>query len=134
MTDIKHQITITATAGVIYNLFTTKAGIQKWLTKEDGWKITGNEKLGDTLSFYFGGDHHEMRISKLTPNKEVKWECTVGHPEWIGTSVSFTIENKDGKSILFFAHKGWKSKTAWFEQCSQVWEGSIADVKKAAEK
>ena len=57
-----------------------------------------------------------MKISKLEADKEVKWDCTVGHPEWIGTSVSFIIESKEDKNILHFAHTGWANQTKFFEQ------------------
>ncbi|WP_152270735.1 SRPBCC family protein [Agriterribacter humi] len=133
MADINHQIAIKASAKKIYELISTKEGIQKWLTKGDGWKIKGKENLGDTLLFYFGENHHEMKISKLEPNKEVKWACIVGHPEWIGTSVSFIIESKGAENILHFAHKGWTKRTNFFKQCSQVWEGSVVDIKNVVE-
>jgi uncharacterized protein YndB with AHSA1/START domain len=133
MADIKRQLTIKAPAKKIYGLIATKKGIREWLTKEDGWKITGEEKPGDTLLFIFSENHHEMKISKLDPQKEIKWECTVGHPEWVGTTVDFTIEVKEDKCILHFAQEGWASKTKFFEQCNEVWAGNIADIKKLAE-
>src|SRR6187402_1592716 len=133
MADINHQITINASAKKIYELISTKTGIQKWLTKEDGWKIKGKETLGDMLLFYFGENHHEMKISKLEPNREVKWNCTAGHPEWIGTSLSFIIESNGDKNILHFAHKGWANSTDFFEQCNQVWAGCVQDIKNVVE-
>lgn len=133
MPNIKHQITIEAPARKIYPLMTTKNGIQQWLRKEDGWQITGEEKVGGILSFHFGGNHHDMEIIQLVPDKEVKWHCPVGHPEWIGTSVQFTIESKEGKSILHFEHSDWKSQSEFFNQCSQVWAGNLEDIKLIAE-
>ena len=134
MANINHQIIIKAPAKKIYELISTKTGIQKWLTKEDGWKIKGNENIGDTLLFYFGENHHEMKISKLEPNREVKWNCVAGHPEWIGTSLSFIIESDGDRNVLHFVHKGWKNTSDFFEQCNQVWEGSLIDIKNAAEQ
>ena len=133
MAAIKHQISIKASAKQVYALIATNAGIRKWLTKEDGWKITGRESVGATLLFDFGENHHEMKISKLEPNKVVKWECMVGHPEWVGTTVDFSIEAKEDKCILHFTQEGWAAKTEFFEQCNQVWRGSISDIKRVAE-
>lgn len=133
MPDIKHTISIKASAEEIYELIATKKGIQKWLTKEDGWKIVGKEMPGDILFFHFGADHHEMKISKLDVNKEVKWNCIFGHPDWIGTSLSFNIESNGDKNILHFEHSGWKSKTEFFVQCNQVWAGCVEDIKHVAE-
>jgi len=133
MPDIKHTVTINALPENIFNLVATKVGIQKWLTREDGWKITGNENIGDTLVFYFGGNHHEMKISKLIPNKEVQWDCTVGPPDWVATSVCFAIETKGQKSILRFEHSGWAKQTDFFTLCDQVWKGCVTDIKNVAE-
>src|ERR1700682_5716446 len=102
MASIKHQINIDAPAGIIYEFITSTDGIQQWLPKTEGWLITGQKNLGGILFFHFGPDHHEMKISKLDPNKEVRWECIAGHPEWVGTTVDFKIEDKGYKSILYF--------------------------------
>lgn len=133
MEDIKHHIIIKAPVKAIYKLIATKAGIRKWLTKDNGWKITGKENIDDSLFFYFGGNHHEMKILKLTLDKEVNWICPFGPPEWINTAVSFKIEAKDGISILYFAHTGWAKKSAFFTLCNEVWKSCIADIKNAAE-
>ena len=133
MPGIKHSISIKASAEEIYELIATRKGIQKWLTKEDGWKIVGKERLGDILFFHFGVDHHEMKISKLNLNKEVKWDCIFGHPDWIGTFLSFKIEIKGDKNILHFEHNGWKRKTDFFVQCNQVWAGCVQDIKNLVE-
>lgn len=133
MEVIQHHIIIKAPAKTIYRLIATKTGIRKWLTKDNGWKITGKGNIGDSLFFYFGGNHHEMKILKLTPDKEVNWICPFGPPEWINTVVSFKIETKDGISILSFEHKGWAEKSAFFKLCNEVWKSSIADIKNVAE-
>jgi uncharacterized protein YndB with AHSA1/START domain len=133
METIKHQVTIDAPAHTIYALVATKAGIKKWLTKSDGWRIEGDENTGGTLLFYFHDGHHEMKVLKLDPNKEVWWECTVGHPEWLGTSVSFIIESKKDNCVLHFAQGGWAKQTEFYKQCDQVWKGCVSDIKKQAE-
>ena len=133
MADIQHQIGIHATAKEIYDLIATKKGIQKWLTAAEGWNITGEENVGGTLTFHYGGNFHEMKILKLDSNKEVNWECPAGHPEWIGTTVDFTIENKGTDNVLHFTQAGWAKKTEFFEMCSQVWAGCVATIKKLAE-
>jgi uncharacterized protein YndB with AHSA1/START domain len=134
MSTINHQLIIKAPAKKIYELISIKTGIQKWLTKGNGWKIKGKENIGDTLLFYFGENHHEMQISKLELNREVKWNCVAGHPEWIRTSVSFIIESYEDKNVLHFAHTGWTNTSDFFEQCNQVWEGCLIDIKNAAER
>jgi|GEM_PF-1320978 len=133
METIKHQVTIDAPAHTIYALAATKAGIRKWLTKSDGWRIEGDENEGGTILFYLHEGHHEMKVVQLDPDKEVLWECIVGSPEWLGTSVSFTVEPKADRCILQFTHSGWAQRTEFFEQCKKVWKGCVSDIKKLAE-
>jgi uncharacterized protein YndB with AHSA1/START domain len=133
METIKHQVTIDAPAHTIYALVATKAGIRKWLTKADGWRIEGEENVGGILLFYFHENHHEMKILKLDPNKEVVWECTAGDPEWLDTLVSFKIEGKGEQCILQFAQSGWEKQTEFYKQCDKVWKGCVTDIKKLAE-
>ena len=133
MPDIMHQAAINAAAKEIYQLLTTKAGLQKWLTTEEGWKITGEESVGGILRFNLGENFHEMKIVKLEPNKQVRWECTTGHPEWLGTTVDFFIEDNVKKCTLQFAHRGWADSTKFFQECDQAWGNYTAAIKKVAE-
>jgi uncharacterized protein YndB with AHSA1/START domain len=133
MADITHIAEIKAPAHKIYELLATKTGMRQWLRKEDGWEIMGDEQLGDTLLFYFHEGHHEMSILKLDEDKEVKWECRFGHPEWLGTTVSFLIQDSGVQCALRFSHNGWEDKTGFFEQCDKVWAGYVQDIKKLAE-
>jgi uncharacterized protein YndB with AHSA1/START domain len=134
MADIKHQTTINAPASKIYELITTIRGIHKWLPVSEGWKITGQENVGGTLTFFYGPYFHEMKILKLDLDKEVKWLCPIGHPEWVGTTVDFSIEDNGDERLLNFSHAGWAAKTEWFEQCNQIWGSYVNTIKKLAEK
>jgi uncharacterized protein YndB with AHSA1/START domain len=51
MADIMHQITVKAPTTKIYELIVTKTGIRQWLSKEDSWKVTGEEKPRGILFF-----------------------------------------------------------------------------------
>jgi len=133
MADIMHQVAINAPAKQIYPLLSTKAGIQQWLKAEDSWKITGAENLGGSLIFNYNDSQHTMKIIKLETNKEVRWECTDGPPEWIGTTVDFFIEDNVKKCTLLFSHNGWAERTKFFQQCDQAWGGYVADIKKQVE-
>jgi hypothetical protein len=97
--------------------------------------VTGETERGSTIHFHFGRDYHkEMKITSLDENRHVKWECLVGDPEWVGTSVSFDIEvNTDGKSILRFAHNGWQDETDLYGLCTHHWGRYMESLKNVAE-
>ena len=130
MADIRHFVNIKAPAKKIYEAVSTKNGLKSWWTD----KVTGGEKEGETIQFHFGPDYHkDMAIKKIVPGKRVEWACTVGHPEWVGTKLSFDIEDKGDKSILRFAHDGWREETDLYGQCSYDWAGFIRSLKNMAE-
>ena len=62
-----------------------------------------------------------MRVKGLTPNKAVHWVCEDGDKQWVDTKVSFSLEEKDGKTALRFAHRDWKEATDFYETCNFHW-------------
>jgi uncharacterized protein YndB with AHSA1/START domain len=130
MANIRHLVSIKAPAAKIYEAISTKEGLQKWWTD----KVTGEAGVGQTLEFHFGPDYHQdMKVTKLDPNREVKWESTDGHPEWVGTTVDFAIEDKGDKSTLRFAHDGWKNQTDLLAECTYHWGRFMTSLKNVAE-
>ena len=102
--------------------------------------------------FPFGPTYHkEMKIEKLSPSKQVKWNCIAGAEEWVGTSLSFTIHQEDNKSmlnshpeilgqlqqqkdfekgaLLVFHHDDWKEYTHMFAECSYTWGQFLRSLK-----
>ena len=59
-----------------------------------------------------------MKVTVLTPNKKVEWECVSSIEEWIGTTISFDLEEKGVNTILRFTHGGWRAITDMFAGCN----------------
>ena len=74
-----------------------------------------------------------MKIITLTPNKKVEWKCINSIEEWIGTEVSFDMEEKDGKTIVRFAHAGWRAVTDTFAGCTYDWAIFLKSLKSFCE-
>ncbi len=116
--SIKHLLVIRSSPEKIYKALTTKAGAANWWTSQT--KI--GSKVGDVNIFNFGETYHnKMKIVKLAPNKSVEWECLEGDKEWIGTLLSFNIEQQENNSILRFAHSRWQEETDFFASCNYHW-------------
>ena len=47
-----------------------------------------------------------MTVIELIPEKRVRWQCVDGAKEWIGTELSFELQEKDGATVLLFAQRG----------------------------
>jgi uncharacterized protein YndB with AHSA1/START domain len=133
MADIMHQAVINTPSKTIFALLSTKDGLQQWLTPGEGWKIQGDQSLGGVLRFNLNDSFHEMKVIISEKDKQVRWECVQGHPEWLGTTVDFFIEDNVKKCTRQFAHNGWESHTKFFQECDQAWGNYVSLIKKAAE-
>jgi hypothetical protein len=74
-----------------------------------------------------------MEVTELTPNKRVAWECIHSMEEWIGTTISFDLEEKNGNTMLRFAHAGWRAVTDMYASCSYDWALFMKSLKSFCE-
>ena len=52
-----------------------------------------------------------MKIIDLIHNKKVAWLCTRSNDEWMNTTISFELEESEGRTIIRFSHAGWRALT-----------------------
>ena len=117
MADIRHLLTIKAPASKVYEAVTSQKGLQNWWTT----KVKGNSKEGEQLQFGFDPDYAKSFDVKKSNRKNVEWKCTNAHPEWIGTTVRFDLEENNGATTVRFAHDGWKNETDMYALCNFHW-------------
>ena len=129
MADIKHYLIIKAAPEKIYEAITTQDGLASWWAKQ----TTANPEVGFVNVFTFGKFRNEFKVTKLIPNSKVEWECINSIEEWIGTGISFDLEEKDGRTILRFAHSGWKEITDTFADCNYTWALFMKSLKSLCE-
>jgi uncharacterized protein YndB with AHSA1/START domain len=128
--NIRHFLVITAPAERVYRAVTEQDGLAGWWTPE----TIAKPEIGHINEFRFGDRYHnKMRISELKPNEKVVWECLQGDKEWVGTNISFDLENKDSSTILRFAHSGWKNETDFFASCNFNWGYYMQSLKSYCE-
>ena len=79
----KREGLIGAPAETIYDALTNQEGLSAW------WSDAKAKPERDSVArFTFGPDYFkEMRITELTPSKQVKWTCIAGADEWVRTTV-----------------------------------------------
>jgi len=118
MNHIKHLLIINASAETIFKNISTQQGLQNWWTKE----TIAKPEIGFKNDFKFGGAYHKvMRITELVRNESITWVCEEGDSEWLGTEISFRIEELNGKNTLRFSHRNWRETTDYFESCNYHW-------------
>lgn len=127
--EIRHNVVIKATPGKIYKAITDQEELANWWTRD----TTAKPEAGFVNIFLFGRFRNEMKVTKLTHNKKVEWECINSIPEWVGTHISFELQEKDNHTLLRFTHKGWKEMSDTFAGCNYDWALSIKSLKSLCE-
>jgi uncharacterized protein YndB with AHSA1/START domain len=129
MAEIRHNVVIKAAPEKVYNAITTQEGIESWWCKN----TTAKPELGFVNVFIFGKFRNEMKVTVLTPNKKVEWECIGSIEEWVGTTISFDLEEKGGNTILRFTQGGWRAVTDTFASCNYDWALFMKSLKSFCE-
>ena len=130
MPSIKHYLLIKAQPEKVYTALSKTEGLCGWWTVE----AKADERVGGTAEFTFGERYYnKMKITNLLNNKKVEWKCLEGDKEWIGTTVLFDLEEKDGGTILRFSHNNWKEETDFFASCNYNWGYYLKSLKQLCE-
>jgi uncharacterized protein YndB with AHSA1/START domain len=124
--SIRQLVRIQSSPEKIYSAITTQEGLSSWWTP----KVTARPKVDSIASFHFGPSYaKEMKIVKLTPNKEISWKCTSATEEWLDTDLHFFLRPYENGTELFFEHNNWRDFTEMFSQCSFDWAMFLRSLK-----
>jgi len=129
MSDIKHKLIIKATPAIVFDAITTQQGLEGWWAKQTHAK----PETGFVNIFTFGTAKNEIKVIELLPNKKVDWAVLVSADEWVGTNITFSLEEKDDKTILRFQHTGWRAVTDFYAECNYAWGRFMTSLKSYCE-
>jgi uncharacterized protein YndB with AHSA1/START domain len=141
MTALSHRLLIAAKPEKVYNAINDPQALSKWWTP----KI---EISGGNIKFHFGESYFkEMKIVSQKTDTQVAWECLAGADEWIGTTITFELndfnlkyhpemtgqwEQLCGKidvTLLTFRHDGWNNLSPMFAECNYTWALFLRSLK-----
>lgn len=130
MANIEHLQTVHVPASKVYETLTTAEGLSEIWTNE----LVISNQIGFINEFRFGSnDTTKMRIEELIADKKVVWQCIDSDPEWIGTTISFDIQEKNGKSFITLRHTNWKEVTPFYRSCNYNWAIFLYSLKSYCE-
>ena len=131
MVVLHHQVPIEASPAKVYAAISTSEGNRGWWTADS--KV--DQKTGGKAAFGF--DKREMvfnmTVDKLIPNEEVVMSCHGDHPEWNGTTLTWSIAKDGDQTSLRFTHSGWKSASDFCASCNSMWGQLMFRLKRYAE-
>ena len=136
MVDIIHRIGIKAPAAKVYKALSTIDGLAHWWTEE----VEGEEGIGGKITFTFRSETGDikgkmsMEVQELNPDKDVRWRCIEGPPEWIGTVITFAMSQQDDQTIIIFGHRNWREAVEFTAHCSMKWAVFLLSLREYVEK
>lgn len=130
MEKIEHINYIKAPIAIVYSALTTQTGLGTVWTEE----LIVKPELGFVNEFGFGDeDTTKMKVMELSPNKRILWKCIASDPEWIGTSVSFDLIEKNGVTSVVLKHFDWRELTEFYQWCNYNWAMLLLSLKNYCE-
>ena len=90
-------------------------------------------KLGDVFSYRYQEFHYSKQVvTELVPDRRVAWQVVEGllsfvedKTEWVGTTITFDIGVKGGKTEVIFTHEGIAPSVECYDTCSDAWTSLI---------
>jgi len=135
MVNIIHRIGIRSSAAQVYKALSTIKGLANWWTEE----VEGDEKIGGKIEFTFRSETGDikgkmvMEVQELNPEKYVRWRCTDGPAEWIGTDIDFELSQQDDQIIIIFGHRNWREAIEFTAHCSMKWAVFLLSLREYVE-
>ena len=131
MEKIEHINYIKVPAAVIYEALTTQDGLGKVWTN----KLIVKPQLNFINEFDFDDNYGtKMKVVELSEYKKIAWECVESDPEWIGTGITFELEEKNNVTSVVLIHYGWRQLTEFYRWCNYNWAMFLLSLKNYCEK
>lgn len=126
MATIRHHFTIKSPTKKVYDALTLEEGLKAWWTNDTSAKY----EIGNINHFKFGDEYfNKMKVLELNFPSIVSWECVDGDKEWIGTKLTFELEEKDGDTYIKFSHLNWAEESEFFGFCNHQWGRYLDSLK-----
>lgn len=127
MPNIVHSVGLTGiTPAQAFQAFATVAGLKSWWTRHS----SGDPAVGGTLKFGFPQHELDFKVLEAEPGKSVRWRCTTGPDDWMGTEIRVALEQGEGETKVYFKHAGWREETKFMSHCSSQWAYFLIAMKR----
>ena len=108
-----------------YLALTTLEGLRGWWTRD----TTGDPGPGGTIAFRFDAGGFDMDVIEVVPHERVVWTVVDGPEEWVGTTIHWTLAQRNGHTDVTFVHAGWREPVSFMHHCSTKWATYLVSLK-----
>ena len=116
--SIKDLFHINASKEKVFEAISSIDGLSNWWTV----KTTGSDIVGGIIQFRFGEmGGPDMKVTEIKPNERVSWECVASPHGWVGHTITFSLDENDGKTRVRFSHDGFTAQDDFYAICNFTW-------------
>lgn len=126
MMHIEHINYIKTPIETVYQALTSEEGLGEVWTR----KLKVKPKVGFVNEFDFDeGYITKMKTIELEDNAKIVWKCIASDKEWIGTTISFELSEKDNITAVVLKHSNWRELTEFYQWCNYNWAMFLFSLK-----
>ena len=132
MASILLRVPIEAERAAIFDALATTEGVTGWWSNHTAGPSGPNSTM--KVAFPDVPMTFDFEVAEENPGHRVAWHCLAGPPEWIGTDISFDIQQgDDGSTSVLFTHEGWATTDESFPFIAYSWAQILSRLKGLAE-
>lgn len=131
MADIFHQFRIKASRQKVFQAIATPDGLDAWWTS----RSSGNPVEGAEYELRFSPPYvWRAVVAHCTPDSELEFVMTDADEDWLGTRLSFSLNEQNGVTQVRFSHTGWPQTNEHFRVSSYCWAAYLRLLRRYVEQ
>lgn len=117
MTTLYHEIDVVSSAGRVWNLLTTRAGLNRW------WPEEVSIQGGDSWRFLASDfdSHLIFRVVEEESEQSLEWLCTQGDGDWHNTLIHWRVERNESGLHLIMEHRDLRKTESQVARLNTRW-------------
>lgn len=135
MPDILHRLDIEARPDAVDRALSTSEGVRGWWTRDAEVDTRVGGRAVFRFPAYGPGRQTRVEITCHEPARRLSWNVLDSlHPEWLGTTIDFTLQAGASGTSLGFAHRGFTEADTMFALFTTGWAYYLVSLKSLLER
>lgn len=129
MTEIHHEIKISAPQEKVYEAVSQLKGLRAWYAAQ----MEGSPPQGSFTFKATGKPRFHWQVVENSP-KKIVWKCLEGPGDAAKTQVVYQFsQTADGRTLVEFSHVDWPGAKGNYRKCNTIWGILLHHLKKYVE-
>ena len=130
MREIIFDLPIAAPVPAVFQAISTPAGLDQWWTA----RSAGIARAGAEYELWFGPEFDwRATVTRCEVDRAFELRLTRAMPDWVDTTVGFTLDAGAHGTELHFVHRGWPEKGPHYRTSAYCWAMYLRILKRFLE-